>query len=157
MLLFLVLLLLLTLLFTVFFSNLLFSFVAILCMLNPMFHKYFVPQIIYSYRRLCFILFWSLSNRYLVTWFFLLLGIPEEKQYVLKGYLVFLKIKRCLIWTEAVTRRCSVKKVFLQIFQNSQKNTGVRVSFFNSPFRLTSLILRKNSNSKIRHCGGQAM
>ena len=31
--------------------------------------------------------------------------------------------------TEAVARRCSVKKVFLEISQNSQKNTCARVSF----------------------------
>ena len=30
---------------------------------------------------------------------------------------------------EAVSRRCSVKKVFLKISQNSQKNTCARVSF----------------------------
>ena len=31
--------------------------------------------------------------------------------------------------TEAVTQRCSLKKVFLEIVQNSQENTSVRVSF----------------------------
>ena len=31
---------------------------------------------------------------------------------------------------EAVTRKCSVKKVFLEILQNSQENTCARVSFF---------------------------
>ena len=30
---------------------------------------------------------------------------------------------------EAVTRKCSVKKVFLEILQNSQENTCTRVSF----------------------------
>ena len=30
---------------------------------------------------------------------------------------------------EAVTRRCSVKKMFLEISQNSQENTCARVSF----------------------------
>ena len=30
---------------------------------------------------------------------------------------------------EAVTRRCSIKKVFLEISQNSQENTYTRVSF----------------------------
>ena len=30
---------------------------------------------------------------------------------------------------EAVTRRCSVKKVFLEISQNSEENTSVRASF----------------------------
>ena len=32
-------------------------------------------------------------------------------------------------YTEAVARRCSVKKVFLEISQNSQENTCDRVSF----------------------------
>ena len=31
--------------------------------------------------------------------------------------------------TEAVAQRCSVKKVFLEILQNSQENTSARVSF----------------------------
>ena len=31
--------------------------------------------------------------------------------------------------TEAVVQRCSVKKVFLEISQNSQENTCARVSF----------------------------
>ena len=31
--------------------------------------------------------------------------------------------------SEAVTRGCSVKKVFLKVSQNSQKNTCARVSF----------------------------
>ena len=31
--------------------------------------------------------------------------------------------------TEAVVRRCSVKKVFLEILQNSEENAGARVSF----------------------------
>ena len=34
-----------------------------------------------------------------------------------------------LILLEAVVQRCSVKKVFLEILQNSQKNTCVKVSF----------------------------
>ena len=38
----------------------------------------------------------------------------------------------CFQLTEAVSRRCSVKKVFLEILQNSQKNTCARVSFLGS-------------------------
>ena len=40
----------------------------------------------------------------------------------------------CLRWFdfwEIVTQRCSVKKVFLEISQNSQENACARVSFFN--------------------------
>ena len=35
----------------------------------------------------------------------------------------------CIKFAEAVVRRCSVKKVFLEISQNSQENTSARVSF----------------------------
>ena len=31
---------------------------------------------------------------------------------------------------EAVVQRCSIKKVFLEISQNSQENTSARVYFF---------------------------
>ena len=34
-----------------------------------------------------------------------------------------------VISTEAVARPCTVKKVFLEILQNSQENTCVRASF----------------------------
>ena len=37
-------------------------------------------------------------------------------------------VRRCSV--TAVARRCSVKKAFLEISQNSQENTCVRVSFF---------------------------
>ena len=39
-----------------------------------------------------------------------------------------------IIGTEAVAKRCSVKKVFLEISQNSQESTCARVSFFNNSF-----------------------
>ena len=41
-----------------------------------------------------------------------------------KNYKLFV-----LIYVEAAVRRCSVKKVFLEISQNSQENTCARVSF----------------------------
>ena len=34
-------------------------------------------------------------------------------------------------WTEAVVQRCSIKKLFLEISQNSKESTCARVSFFN--------------------------
>ena len=37
--------------------------------------------------------------------------------------------KQNLLFPEAVAQRCSVKKVFLEIAQNSQENTCARVSF----------------------------
>ena len=39
--------------------------------------------------------------------------------------------KRSLIKRDAVARKCSVKKVFLEISQNLQENSCARVSFFN--------------------------
>ena len=33
------------------------------------------------------------------------------------------------VYTDAVTQRCSIKKVFLEISQNSQESTCTRVSF----------------------------
>ena len=35
--------------------------------------------------------------------------------------------------TEAVVQRCSIKKVFLKISQNSQENTCARVSGLTNP------------------------
>ena len=43
--------------------------------------------------------------------------------------------------TEAVIQRCSVKKVLLEISQNSQENTCVRISFFNKAASLLFIIL----------------
>ena len=40
----------------------------------------------------------------------------------------FLQSSGCIL-TEAVVQRCSVKKVFLEISQNSQENTCARDSF----------------------------
>ena len=42
---------------------------------------------------------------------------------------VFRNILLSLYAPEAVAQRCSVKKVFLEISQNSQENTGARASF----------------------------
>ena len=39
------------------------------------------------------------------------------------------KLKKLVVALEAVARRCSVKKVFLEISQNSQENTCAKVSF----------------------------
>ena len=49
---------------------------------------------------------------------------------------LFIKLKN------SVARRCSVKKVFLEISQNSQENTSVRV-FFNKAADSGAWILRK--------------
>ena len=42
--------------------------------------------------------------------------------------LILLKL---VLQAEAVAQRCFVKKMFLEISQNSQENTSARVSFFN--------------------------
>ena len=46
-----------------------------------------------------------------------------------------------LLFEEAVAKMCSVKKVFLEISQNSQKNTCARVSFFHKVAELMLLSL----------------
>ena len=48
-----------------------------------------------------------------------------------------------MIFAEAVVRRCSVKKVFLKISQNSQENTCARVSF---------LIIKKETLEQVFSC-----
>ena len=49
------------------------------------------------------------------------LQITDERNDELEKWIVYL--------SEAVARRCSVKKVFLEISQNPQENTCARVSF----------------------------
>ena len=49
-----------------------------------------------------------------------------------------------LFFSEAVSKRCSVKKVFLEIFQNSQENTCVGVSFYIKLHGLNPATLFKN-------------
>ena len=48
-----------------------------------------------------------------------------------KYYILLQDLDLKLLGPEADTRMCSVKKVFLKILQNSQKNTCARVSFLN--------------------------
>ena len=52
---------------------------------------------------------------------------------------------RLSIWykNRRVSRRCSIKKVFLEISQNSQENTCTRVSFFNKVAGLRPVTLLK--------------
>ena len=51
--------------------------------------------------------------------------------------------------TEAATKRCSVNKLFLKILQNSQKNTFVRVSFFNEVSGLRPATLLKKTLAQV--------
>ena len=48
-----------------------------------------------------------------------------------------------VLWTEAVTRRCFIKKLFLEISQNSQEKTCTRLFFFNKIAGLRPLTLLK--------------
>ena len=59
------------------------------------------------------------------------------------NYVWFAYSARVIFWylfSEAVARRCSVKKVFLEISQNSQENNCVRVSFL---IKLQSLLKKR--------------
>ena len=53
---------------------------------------------------------------------------------------------------EAVVRRCSVKKVFLEISQNSQENTCARVSFFNKVAGKACNFIKKESLTQVFSC-----
>ena len=48
--------------------------------------------------------------------------------------------------SEASIRRCSLKYVFLNIWQNSQKSTGARVSFL-----LKRLFIKKETLAQLFH------
>ena len=54
----------------------------------------------------------------------------------------------CLVLLEAVVQRCSVKKVFLEISQNSQESTWARVSFLK---KITSLRPATLSKKRLWH------
>ena len=41
----------------------------------------------------------------------------------------YIRSTKFIVKTEAVTQRCSVKKLFSEVSQNSQENTCTRVSF----------------------------
>ena len=54
--------------------------------------------------------------------------------WITEGKLILWETQQHDFWekTEAVAQRCSVKKAFLEILQNSQENTCDRASFFNN-------------------------
>ena len=56
------------------------------------------------------------------------------------------------LFTEAVTRRCSVKTVLLEISQNSQENTCVRVSFFNKVASVSLQFIEKEALAQLFSC-----
>ena len=97
-------------------------------------------------------------------------NITEKKNKTLKDFLYFLIPKRqedrmklnsvrslWLCGKKNSHRRCSVKKVFLEILQNSEENTCARASFFNkaaglakflrAPFLTSERLLPKFENN----------
>ena len=61
---------------------------------------------------------------------FVLHSLYSQKQFVWRVLITSTKLVRKNKWIEAVVQRCSVKKVFLEISQNSLENTVTKVSFF---------------------------
>ena len=53
---------------------------------------------------------------------------------------------------EVVTQRCSVKKMFLEIPQNSQKNTCARVSFLIKLYKLLINFIKKETLAQVLSC-----
>ena len=70
---------------------------------------------------LCSNLLYSLSLKWIFTFFFYSLVSIYQRASSTRDFI--------FIRPEAVTRRCSVKQVFLESSQNSQENTCARVSF----------------------------
>ena len=62
---------------------------------------------------------------------------------MLKTLAYFMKAQRNQRYTEAVSQRCSINKVFLEISQEPQENTCARVSFFNKVASLRFATLLK--------------
>ena len=56
------------------------------------------------------------------------------------------------IKTEAVVQRCSVKKVFLKISQNSQENTCARASFLIKLQASVSNFIKKETLAQVFSC-----
>ena len=59
-----------------------------------------------------------------------------------------------ILLTEAVVQRCSVKKVFLEVSQNSQENICARVSFFNKVTGLRLLEILSNFKLYLKRNSG---
>ena len=55
-------------------------------------------------------------------------------------------------FSEAVARRCSVKKVFLEISQNSQENTCARVSFLIKLLPEACNFMKKETLAQVFSC-----
>ena len=55
----------------------------------------------------------------------------ENLSFCSRGFLLMLYNHSQLLFSEAVTQRCYVKKMFLEILQNSLENTCASLFFFN--------------------------
>ena len=92
---------------------------------------------IWVFWKLCFVIIF-LQKRPCKAWLKITLPMNKLMQKVRRNWsmrqrgvsllLQFAKIT-CIRMSEAVTRRCSMKKVFLKMSQNLQKSTCLRVSF----------------------------
>ena len=63
---------------------------------------------------------------------------------------IFLKFSRHV--KEAATKRCSVKKMFLEILQNSQENSCARVSFLKKIQTETCNFIKKKTLAQVFSC-----
>ena len=108
-------------------------------------HRCFLVNIVKFLRRYCFCngqvivlcnLGPSIPKQNFVGYFPSKSLLRAQFQYCTSNFLVQCCLRRIwttlsirFFYTEAVVRRCSVKKVFLKVSQNSQKNTHARVPF----------------------------
>ena len=76
---------------------------------------------------------------------------------IILRFLSYFKLKMAVtvmegLASEAVARRCSVKKRFLKILQKSQENTDVRISYLMKSQRHTATLLKKETLAKVISC-----
>ena len=68
------------------------------------------------------------------------------------GVLILISCSRIPPRAEAVARRCSVKKVFLEILQNSQENICARVSFLIKSQSWACSFIKKETVAQMFYC-----
>ena len=66
----------------------------------------------------------------------------------LRKFLFQIMFEKCNKLAEAVAQTCSIKKVFLEILQNSQENTGARVSFL-IKLQASATLLKRDSDTVV--------
>ena len=66
----------------------------------------------------------------------------------LRKFLFQIMFEKCNKLTEAVAQTCSIKKVFLEILQNSQENTCARVSFL-IKLQASATLLKRDSDTVV--------